>query len=377
MSKHEGAGNRDIAAAWARRAEDLAEWTWSRLVHRADVWGAYLPLHLRTPTRSIYTAPARAKRGQVFLSKAIIARHYAGRDPGALIGLHSTSPDNTSLAGAVDIDCHGETSSRPEANLAAAVGWYAKLAQLGFQPLLTASNGKGGYHLRTLFRAPVPTAQVFAFLRWLIRDYAYYGLPTPPETFPKQARIDPGRHGNWLRLPGQHHTRDYWSQVWDGQAWLAGAPAVEFLLSLYGSGPALLPFSLFPSGSTPGQATVAASPQSCQACTPANADRDLSAWIAAYAAKLPHRGQGQHRDDIAYTFAAFLVRDLELPDDQALPWLERWDAGNRPPKGKTRLQEILANAHAYGKHAYGSGKNRLGLTYRRQGKRYLCFRFST
>jgi hypothetical protein len=72
-------------------------------------------------------------------------------------------------------------------------------------------------------------------------------------------------------------------------------------------------------------------------------------------ARLPHREEGQQRDDIAYVFAAWLVRDLHLPDDVALSWLHEWDAGNRPPKGDARLVEIISNAHKYGQRAYGNG----------------------
>jgi hypothetical protein len=57
---------------------------------------------------------------------------------------------------------------------------------------------------------------------------------------------------------------------------------------------------------------------------------------------------------VAYQFAAFLVRDLGLADAVALDWLQRWDAGNRPPKGAEALAEILANARLYGRHAIGS-----------------------
>jgi len=58
---------------------------------------------------------------------------------------------------------------------------------------------------------------------------------------------------------------------------------------------------------------------------------------------------------VAFNFAAFLVRDLQLPDDQALSWLSHWDSGNSPPKGEDRLREIIASAHRYGRNAYGSG----------------------
>jgi hypothetical protein len=77
--------------------------------------------------------------------------------------------------------------------------------------------------------------------------------------------------------------------------------------------------------------------------------------IRRYLSTLPHLDEGQGRDNVAFNFAAWLVRDKQLPDAEALDWLEQWDAGNRPPKGRERLQEIIANAHAYGRRAYGSG----------------------
>jgi hypothetical protein len=70
---------------------------------------------------------------------------------------------------------------------------------------------------------------------------------------------------------------------------------------------------------------------------------------------LPHLGEGQGRDDVAWHFAAWLTRDLGLSDESALPWLEEWDAGNRPPKGSDRLREITANARRYGQHAVNCG----------------------
>jgi hypothetical protein len=65
--------------------------------------------------------------------------------------------------------------------------------------------------------------------------------------------------------------------------------------------------------------------------------------------------EGQGRDDIAFAFACFLVRDLALEDAVALEWLRRWDAGNNPPKGDQRLAEIISSAHANGQRPYGCG----------------------
>jgi hypothetical protein len=325
------------AGAWSARAAELARWTWP-FVNRVDVWGGYRPLHERgreytnaagevkklgAPT----TRPAPSRRGQILLTEEILTRHYASGRLQDIVGLHTTSPDNTSRWGLGDIDRHGEGSTAPEVNQAAALGWYAKLVRLGFAPLLTESNGQGGYHLRPLFCEPVPTGRVFWFMRWLVADHWRYGLANPPETFPKQPRISgKNSYGNWCRLPGRHHTREHWPRVWNGSVWLDGAAAVDFILSLRGSPAALIP-----------------------------QDLELEIRIWKYLAKLPNLGEGQGRDDVAYTFFCFLVRDLELPDAEAMRWVEEWDHGNRPPKGRERLREIIENAHRYGQRAYGSG----------------------
>jgi hypothetical protein len=181
-------------------------------------------------------------------------------------------------------------------------------------------------------------------------------MKTPPEVFPKQAQLsEERRFGNWLRVPGRHHTRDHWAQVWDGERWLAGAEAVAFLLALDGDDPTLLP-------ELPRPAPDESTPRSAPAPTPWQGrarsvfdGTDRASRAAAYMARLPSLGEGQGRDDVGYQFAAFLVRDLALADDVAREWLRRWDAGNNPPKGDVEISKWIASAHAYGRRAYGSG----------------------
>jgi hypothetical protein len=181
--------------------------------------------------------------------------------------------------------------------------------------------------------APAPTPRLFWFLRELVSNHANYGLSTRPEIFPKQSRLNPkpdgrGAYGNWVRLPGRHHTREHWARVWNGSEWIEGERAIDFLLSIQGD-----PVSLVP-------------------------EHDERAHrIRAYLSKVPHGSEGTGRDDRAFNAAAFLVRDMALSDVEALRWLEEWDAGNAPPKGRERLQEIIANAHEYGRNGYGSGQN--------------------
>jgi hypothetical protein len=353
---------------WAARARELAQWTWAHLVNRTDVWGGYWNDDKRDRLGRTTTRPAKARRGKDRLTFLLLERHFRATCAEDVVGLHTTSPENTSRWGAVELDHHGAGGNAPQANTRAALSWYAKLVCLGFGPLLTESNGKGGYHLRMLFREPVSTPRVHALLHHLVADYSIHGLSAAPEIFPKQPLIPPGGCGNWLRVPGRHHSCEHWPSVWDGLHWIKGEQAVALLLSLDGNSPDLLPAgrkTIPPNpGAQPKQQTAAAANRPI--------DNRLDSRIAAYAARLPHLGEGQGRDDVAYHFACWLVRDLQLADDAALAWLEQWDIGNRPPKGQARLKEILAGAHLYGRNAYGCGLPRPAR--RRLGHQYLRFR---
>jgi hypothetical protein len=245
-----------IANAWAARAEELTNWALVRLANRIDAWGAYRPVAergqeyvafdgTRKKLGNSFTAPRHQyERGRVLLSREVLVQHFRGERPEHIIGLHATGPNNLSLWGALDIDLHEGSTVSLEVNFRAARFWYDRLRSLGFTPLLSDSNGKGGYHLLTIFDRPVSTVRVFAFLQWLTADYAKHGLTAKPETFPKQPAILPGRFGNWLRLPGRHHSRDHWSKVWNGSRWLEGDGAVAYILQLRGSSPDLIPADL-------------------------------------------------------------------------------------------------------------------------------------
>src|SRR4051794_35960128 len=104
-------------AAWRANATELAAWTWSRLVNRTDVWGGYLPLSRRTKTEKIVTKPPPAKRGGVTLKPAILRRHFAGAAVSDVVGLHTTSADNTCRWFLIEIDRHdGDRTADPVRN---------------------------------------------------------------------------------------------------------------------------------------------------------------------------------------------------------------------------------------------------------------------
>jgi hypothetical protein len=317
-----------------------------------DCWGSYRP-----------GAGQLTRRGE--LTRARLVRHFRAEGAGDIVGLHTASADNLSKGGALDIDQHGDDPVRAEVNLHAALSWYRQLVGMGFRPLLTESNGQGGYHLRVLLAEAIPADRLFHFLKFLTAGYARLGLPRPPEQFPKQQDVRRCAEGlgNWLRLPGRHHKRDYWSRVWDGGSWLDGHAAIDCILALEGDPPPLVP-------DVPPPARPV---RRCQAYVSRSGD-NLSRRIAAYMAQVPNAGEGEGRDDIAFRFAAWLVRDLALPDDTALAWLCRWDAGNSPPKGEAVLREILGNAHTYGRAPYGCGRQPEGPRRDRHGHVILTHR---
>jgi hypothetical protein len=236
-----GQGPAPPAADWHARADDLADWTRERLVNRTDVWGAYCP-----EPGMIRTAPRKRDRGRARLSRDTLLIHFSADCREHVIGLHTTAPDNTSLWGALEFDNHDHSTAQADANRKAALAGYNKLHSDGWHPLLTDCNGEGSFHLRVLFDSPQNTARVYSFLQALAAELAFeHKLDKVPETFPKQPAVsapgEPGEFGNWLRVPGRHHTRDFWSPVWDGEHWLTGNEAIDFITDLAGDPGALLP----------------------------------------------------------------------------------------------------------------------------------------
>ncbi|HEY1187147.1 MAG TPA: phage/plasmid primase, P4 family [Gemmata sp.] len=223
---------------WHARADELAEWAMVRIVNRSDRCGAYF---VRDGKTSTYTAPAKGPRSG-HVDHRLLARHFRATDTAHVVGAHALGADGCGKWAGVDIDAHPGTVADPVANERFARSVFERLVGIGFKPLLTESNGAGGYHVRALLADPVPGDRLFAFGRWLVRDSAKFGFAKPPEAFPKQPKIDDEtKYGNWLRLPGRHHSREFWSRVWDGGAWLDGAAAVEHVLALTGDSPELIP----------------------------------------------------------------------------------------------------------------------------------------
>lgn len=226
-----------IENEWRERAPELAEWTMRCLVNRTDVWGRYVAKKYREKTDNhAITAPFRDERGKIFLNTSSLEKHYKTHLVSGVLGLHSTSADLSSRWLAIDIDLHDdeELSVTAEGNFVAARHWFQRLVEAGFDPLLMDSNGAGGFHLMVVFANPMCTHSVHNFGKELVGDFAIRGLDFQPEIFPGKPQWS--HYGDWLRLPGRHHTRQHFTRVycdepWGEEPWLAGHEAIDRLLA--------------------------------------------------------------------------------------------------------------------------------------------------
>ncbi len=230
-----------VSEQWRARAAELAEWTMKHLVNRTDVWGRYLSQRARErddrPTNHAVTVPFRDERGKVLLGISSLEKHYRTRDVGGVLGLHSTSAELTSRWFAIDIDRHDdeELSVTTEGNFAAAKYWRERLVQFGFDAVILDSNGNGGFHVLAILAAPMNTHSVHRFVKELVTDYQRRGLDEVPQVFPGKPQWH--HYGDWLRLPGRHHTAEHYTRIWNDepwaeQEWLDGHEAIDRLLSI-------------------------------------------------------------------------------------------------------------------------------------------------
>jgi hypothetical protein len=346
---------------WEARADELAEWALARLVARTDVCGRYFPVW--TPegwATETYTWPRKDRRGTDRLTPGMVEQHFRARNARDVLGLHAIGTDQLCPAAQLDLDNHGGDPATAAVNWRAALAWFNDLTEQGLRPLLSASDGKGGYHLRVLFARRQPAPAVLCWLRHLIRDYRSYGLSCPPECFPKQPALSPaglpGRYGNWLRLIGRHPKRDFWAKVWDGEHWLSHNQAIDLIVSLDGDAIDFGPVRAAPAmprggyAYTPDPVARAAAAVFLEALDdpgpePASAADKARAYIQSTPAGL---GEGHGRDDVGFRVACVLVCDNLLTDAAALPLMREWDARNAVPKGEPELRRLLDSARKYG-----------------------------
>jgi hypothetical protein len=149
-----------IAKEWDSYSDQLADWAMARLVNRRDVWSQYTVSKGEVRVFML-PIPERRKLGTDMVTFDKLKRHFSGKQPGHLIGLHSISDHATAKWFAIDVDLHDEKAINAgelaRANFNAALEWSLRLQADGFDPFLMDSNGVGGYHVWTLLDKGIST----------------------------------------------------------------------------------------------------------------------------------------------------------------------------------------------------------------------------
>ncbi len=212
--------DRDV---WVTYAKDLAVHLFELMVNRTDCYGGYYRRGEKTRQTT------RHKQ----LDVAVLEQHFRAGSANDIVGLHTTNIADNSRWFCIDIDAHEGSGAAAGMNERLAVALWYTLSDLGLSPALFQSNGAGGFHLYVWFNQPVPTGDLWRFGKWLLQQSS---TQDPPEFFPKQPTIN-GKFGNWVRLPGRHHTRDHYHRAWSGEGWLDAAGTANVLLSAEGDKP--------------------------------------------------------------------------------------------------------------------------------------------
>jgi len=209
------------------------------LVNRRDVWSQYTVSKDEVRVFML-PIPERRKLGTDMVTHEKLKRHFSGKQPGHLIGLHSISDHATAKWFAIDVDLHDEKAINAgelaRANFNAALEWSQRLQADGFDPFLMDSNGVGGYHVWTLLDKEYPLADVYDYANELRSDYAEFGLLKKPEIFPPRREVDKDSLPYTLRLPGRHPRRPFYNRLWnfdplDETQWLEGGEMIEAMLA--------------------------------------------------------------------------------------------------------------------------------------------------
>ena len=332
------------AEGWAKHATALATFYRARLVNRCDVWGGYRPLPMRAERGAVWTAPPVRYRGARILTAETLARHFRGASVSDVIGLHVIAADDTCRWGAFDIDAHEQlTDAERAARLELAQLLGERVAEFGVSVLLEDSDGRHGFHVWFYFDAPVPSAALFVWLRALAAwATACSGIEV--EHYPKQPQLDSAtQFGNWLRIPGRHHTQPHFSRLsLPGESWRAGEDAARLLLRSWRATPA----GVVPPYVAPIAELAHTLPASHLPPQDTDLPRDRAAVILAYLRKLPNSEPGA-RSDRLFTLARFLRQGMQCTEAEAMPILQHWNASNVPPLPAAKLSTTWENAGKY------------------------------
>ena len=103
-------------------------------------------------------------------------------------------------------------------------------------PMLIDSNGVGGYHVWVLLDKEYPLADTYDFADELRRTGKSLACRESLRSFRRSEHVETDDLPYTLRLPGRHHTRPYYSRLWNfdpmgENEWLEGGEAIEAMLA--------------------------------------------------------------------------------------------------------------------------------------------------
>jgi len=315
--------------AWNLKAGDLAQWTLDHLVNRTDAWGINKP----DGSRSTWKGP---------LDLHLLKNHFQGKH---LIGIHLISLHNTCKTIKIDIDAHGEGDTQAVAakNMAIALELGRRAHEIGLNPILSDSNGKGGLHFENIFVPPITSKEANYFGLWLARGFnpnKRGGI----EVFPKRAdrNTEKGYGGGWVRLYGRHHKLPHWTKIWSWteERWLEDQEAVTALLAHYGDDPAILAtVDYMPPPAPPKLPKI-------QTTRTSTTGSDATARATSYAKATPGAVSGSGGHNRTLFLAMKLVEYFGLSVSAATPIMQSWNKTCDPPWSEAELQHKLQSADA-------------------------------
>ncbi len=330
------------AKGWNARRTALAQWSMKWLVNRTDACGAYTPVDVReTPGNDGKPIPVSYTDKRELTLQRLQAHFSTWAKPEDVIGLHTISLDDDCKVVSIDVDAHASEVSEEtrERNRRYVNAKIIQLDQIGLRPLVWETNGKGGYHIDVIFSEPIPAAIAYRLGLWIVRDWQEYGFVSQPESFPKQPSRN-GKYGNWLRLIGRHHTRDFWATVYDHDSgeFLSGEAAAMAVLSH----PPVSPSAI------PAEATVETKEEERRRTRPQReytaSTGDLMKRAAAYLKQIPPAISKQSGHDQTFKAAIAMAR-FGLPKQDAFDLMSDWNLDCDPPWSDADLWHKIDDAY--------------------------------
>lgn len=163
---------------------------------------------------------AKAKKSNNAVSLQVIENHLQAI---TIIGAYSTNQDSLCRWGALDFDATSDSKKAflngdstelkaEKAKLLTEVQAISNELQKN-NIVHIVEDSVCGYHIWIFFNQLIHSSIAFSFLKSVLQG-------KNRETFPKQASIEHGKFGNWIRLPGRYHSGEWFGAVWANGQWL-------------------------------------------------------------------------------------------------------------------------------------------------------------